>query len=77
MDLQTSKKLNEAILSDVEMQNLITAKQRLLNAMKITYIVDKKQTTITKVYEENDKKLLAKIDEMLDLRRAQIERMFL
>jgi hypothetical protein len=76
MDFETSKKLNEAILSDAEMRNLITAKQRLLNAIKITYIVDKKQTNITAVYAENDKKLLAKIDELLDLRRSQIERMY-
>jgi hypothetical protein len=70
------RELNKAILEDTEIRYLLDRKSKLLNSLTPKYLVDKRANTMTAVLNEDEVRIIEKIDLFVQHRTEQIKKHF-
>jgi len=76
METKTKQKLNEAILNDIELQELLKKRLVCLLNLQPIRIVDEDNNIVSEIMSHQDNELLIKVDAMIQLRINQIKNCF-
>ena len=76
METKTKQKLNEAILNDIELQELLKKRLVCLLNLQPIRIVDEDNNIVSEIMSHQDNEQLTKVDAMIQLRINQIKNCF-
>jgi len=77
METKTKQKLNEAILNDIELQELLKKRLVCLLNLQPIRIVDEDNNIVSEIMSHQDNEQLTKVDAMIQLRINQIKNYFI